>query len=83
MRYYGSGAKPHFSAQAADFHGPRDPDESGMHFVIETGAGRGKIHHKLPFLPSGTLVAGLPAAVMSYCQVRACSSFQYRCGAYC
>ena len=55
--------------QAKDFHESRHSEEAPQQFVIETTAAHGKLSHALPYLPSGTLIDGLPAAIMSYCQV--------------
>lgn len=55
--------------QAVDFHVAGGLAQ-GAQYVLETAAARSRVPHGLPYLPSGNLVAGLPAAILSLCQVR-------------
>jgi hypothetical protein len=55
--------------QAHSFMGKDDPTQDPLHFVLNTTAAIGKLHHDVPILPHGNLVTGLPAAVFSFCQV--------------
>lgn len=59
--------------QARRYLGPEDATQASLHFAAQTSAaaagGRGPAHG-LPSLPPGLLVDGLPAAVLSRCQVR-------------
>lgn len=58
--------------QAADYHGPRAAEDTSLQFSMRTAAAKGMQQHPNPvsYLPSGTLISGLSAAVMSYCQAR-------------
>lgn len=72
--------------QAADYHGPRAAEDTSLQFSMRTAAAKGMQQHPNPvsYLPSGTLISGLSAAVMSYCQVQsschwhACTPFAWR-----
>lgn len=59
--------------QARRYLGPEDATQVSLHFAAQTSAaaagGRGPAHGLLS-LPPGLLVDGLPAAVLSRCQVR-------------
>ncbi|KAK9794644.1 hypothetical protein WJX73_007608 [Symbiochloris irregularis] len=57
------------SMPAVEFHAAGRPAQHAQ-FVLETAAAHGTIAHGLPYLPSGNLVAGLPAAILSLCQIR-------------
>ena len=55
------------------YSGPGDPEESDIYACLQSDACRGKgVRLPSPFLPSGDIVAGLPAALLSYAQVRCC-----------
>lgn len=56
--------------QAHQFLGQEDPTQEPLHFVLHTSSCEGKQKHAIPLLPTGNLVSGQPAAVISYCQVR-------------
>ena len=66
-------------AQAHELHGARLPDDavSSAQFCLRTAAAASQAPAEaaqdaaksIPLLPSGTLVSGLPAALMSHCQV--------------
>lgn len=58
--------------QLADFRGYRDEDDSAQYFSLSTTSGtHSQSSFKLPQLPSGNLISGLPAALMSRAQVTA------------
>lgn len=55
--------------QARDYLGAEDPTQEPLQYVLESTAAAGSCPHGLPYLPTGNLVSGLPAALMSCCQV--------------
>ncbi len=56
--------------QAREYLGPEDPTQESLQYVLESAAAAGSRAHGLPYLPTGNLVSGLPAALMSCCQAR-------------
>jgi len=54
--------------QAREYLGQEDPTQQPLQYVLESSAAVGKSAHGLPYLPTGNLVSGLPAALMSCCQ---------------
>ena len=56
--------------QAREYLGREDPTQQSLQYVLESSAAHGDCAHGLPYLPTGNLVSGLPAALMSCCQVR-------------
>ena len=56
--------------QAREYLGREDPTQQSLQYVLESSAAAGGCVHGLPYLPTGNLVSGLPAALMSCCQVR-------------
>ena len=56
--------------QAREYLGPGDPTQESLQYVLESTAAAGSCAHGLPYLPTGNLISGLPAALMSCCQVR-------------
>ena len=59
---------PALTMQAREYLGQEDPTQQSLQYVLESGAAVGKSAHGLPYLPTGNLVSGLPAALMSCCQ---------------
>ena len=57
------------SLQARDYVGVEDPTQQSLQFVLESSAAAGGSAHGLPYLPTGNLVSGLPAALLSCCTV--------------
>ena len=66
--------------QAHEYRGPGDPSEDVLLFEASTTAAPAAVHENgsmsadaavghVQRLPSGTLVSGLPAAILSNCQV--------------
>ena len=51
-----------------------DPTQQPLQYVLESSAAAGRSAHELPYLPTGNLVSGLPAAFMSCCQASLCLS---------
>ena len=60
--------------QAREYVGMEDPTQQPLQYVLESSAAAKKSAHGLPYLPTGNLVSGLPAAFMSCCQASLCSS---------
>ena len=60
--------KREYCVQAVEYRGPPSEEEDPQ-YVLETSAAPGSLKAGLPKLPTGTLVQGLPAAIMSHCQV--------------
>lgn len=59
------------SLQAEQYHGPGDASQEAAVFKLCTSAAlKRTASASLPALPSGNVVGGLPAAVLTYCQVR-------------
>ena len=56
--------------QAREYMGVGDPTQESLQYVLESTAATGSCTHGLPYLPTGNLVSGLPAALMSCCQAR-------------
>lgn len=56
--------------QAREYLGPEDPTQESLQYVLVSTAAAGSRAHGLPYLPTGNLVSGLPAALMSCCQAR-------------
>ena len=56
--------------QAREYLGPEDPTQESLQYVLESAVAAGGCAHGLPYLPTGNLVSGLPAALMSCCQAR-------------
>ena len=56
--------------QAREYLGVEDPTQQSLQYVLESSAAAGRRVHGLPYLPTGNLVSGLPAALMSCCQAR-------------
>lgn len=59
--------------QAHEYRGQGDPSEDVLLYRVDTSAAAasaaaGKDSQSVPRLPSGTLVAGAPAAIISHCQ---------------
>jgi len=56
--------------------GQGDPSQEALLYVLRTAASRSSSRQQLqlPHLPTGTLVSGLPAALMTYCQVHCMSA---------
>lgn len=57
------------SLPARQFVGREDPTQEALHFVLHTSGSGAEQSHGTPLLPTGNLVSGQPAAIMSYCQV--------------
>ncbi|BDA44865.1 probable proteasome assembly chaperone 1 [Coccomyxa sp. Obi] len=57
------------SLPARQFIGQEDPTQEPLHFLLQTNGSRSEQKHGIPLLPTGNLVSGQPAAIMSYCQV--------------
>ncbi|CAL8469394.1 g8935 [Coccomyxa elongata] len=57
------------SLPARQFVGQEDPTQEPLHFVLHMNGRGADQKHGIPLLPTGNLVSGQPAAVMSYCQV--------------
>ncbi|CAL5230003.1 g13442 [Coccomyxa viridis] len=58
------------SLPAREYIGVGDPTQESLQYVLESTAATGSCTHGLPYLPTGNLVSGLPAALMSCCQVQ-------------
>ncbi|CAK0784154.1 hypothetical protein CVIRNUC_007357 [Coccomyxa viridis] len=58
------------SLPAREYVGMEDPTQQPLQYVLESSAAARKSAHELPYLPTGNLVSGLPAAFMSCCQVQ-------------
>jgi len=58
--------------QAHQFVGQQDPTQEPLHFVLHASGSESCKEHSIPFLPTGNLVSGQPAAIVSYCQVGTC-----------
>ena len=56
--------------QARQFIGQEDPTQEPLHFVLQMNGIGADQKHGIPWLPTGNLVSGQPAAIMSYCQVQ-------------
>ena len=56
--------------QAREYLGPGDPTQESLQYVLESAAAARGHAHDLPYLPTGNLVSGLPAALLSCCQAR-------------
>jgi len=56
------------TTQAREYLGQEDPTQQSLQYVLESSAAVGNSAHGLPYLPTGNLVSGLPAALMSCCQ---------------
>lgn len=59
----------HGCMQAHQFVGQQDPTQEPLHFVLHASGSEDCQKHSIPLLPTGNLVSGQPAAVVSYCQV--------------
>ena len=60
--------------QAREYVAMEDPTQQPLQYVLESSAAARRSAHKLPYLPTGNLVSGLPAAFMSCCQASLRSS---------
>ena len=69
--------------QAREYVGMEDPTQQPLQYVLESSAAARKSAHELPYLPTGNLVSGLPAAFMSCCQASLCSSMTAEAFAMC
>ena len=56
--------------QAREYVGVEDPTQQPLQYVLESSAAAGASAHGRPYLPTGNLVSGLPAAFMSCCQAK-------------
>lgn len=63
--------------QARQFIGLEDPTQDPLHFVLHMNGRGADQKHGIPLLPTGNLVSGQPAAIMSYCQVQFQDGLQY------
>ena len=65
-------------AQGENYTGEGDPSQDSLVFLLQTEAARAKqgaAAGPAPYLPTGTVIGGLLAAVLSYCQVRSNSCY--------
>ncbi len=71
-------------AQARRYLGPEDASQDVLQFCAQTAAAAAAAgpaaQHGVPLLPPGLLVDGLPAAILSRCQARLCSTSQQGIG---